>query len=554
MEQRFFFQMKNRSLTHHFLNTTCLTLVVYNFLGITTLDYLDLYRRFIPVKRENYTLGYIGKTEVDEEKTENPYETFREFYQKDYQRFVEYNIQDVNLVDKLEDKLGLIQLTFTMAYDAKVNYIDVYSQVRMWDVIIYNFLRKENKVIPPRVEGKKDKEIEGAYVKEPDLGKHDWIVSFDINSLYPHLIMQYNISPETIRGMHREGISVRNFLDEKVDTKYYKDNNITICPNGAVFTREKQGFLAKLMDKMYKSRIEFKEGELKAKREYDKTNDDLYKKEAARCFNIQWAKKISLNSAYGAIGNQYFRFFDERQAEAITTSGQLTIRWIEKKLNILLNSILKTDNKDYIIASDTDSVYVKMSDLVKKVCKDKNNTQILNFLDKVVEQKLQPFIDKCFKELGNYTNAFQQRLEMKREIIADKGIWVAKKRYMLNVLDEEGRRYIKPKLKSRMGRNPKSGSKIKIPPLRDRNTDVILLFRKFASDFAQKYKMPTIRLDDNAVQLLLKYRWSGNIRQLRNIAEQISVLEQADKIALVVPLFLFLIVEAIAVGKLLNSK
>ena len=496
--------------------------LVYNFLGITTLDYLDLYRRFIPVKRENYTLGYIGKTEVDEEKTENPYETFREFYQKDYQRFVEYNIQDVNLVDKLEDKLGLIQLTFTMAYDAKVNYIDVYSQVRMWDVIIYNFLRKENKVIPPRVEGKKDKEIEGAYVKEPDLGKHDWIVSFDINSLYPHLIMQYNISPETIRGMHREGISVRNFLDEKVDTKYYKDNNITICPNGAVFSREKQGFLAKLMDKMYKSRIEFKEGELKAKREYDKTNDDLYKKEAARCFNIQWAKKISLNSAYGAIGNQYFRFFDERQAEAITTSGQLTIRWIEKKLNILLNSILKTDNKDYIIASDTDSVYVKMSDLVEKVCKDKDNNKILNFLDKVVEQKLQPFIDKCFKELGNYTNAFQQRLEMKREIIADKGIWVAKKRYMLNVLDEEGIRYRKPKLKI-MGVEAVKSSTPQVCREEIRKAiDIILTGTQedlisFVSDFREKFfsYIPEKISSPRSCNFLTKYSSSKDIFKIR---------------------------------------
>ena len=355
-------------------------------------------------------------------------------------------------------------------------------------------------------------------MKEPDLGKHDWIVSFDINSLYPHLIMQYNISPETIKGMHREGISVQNLLDEKCNTKYYKDNNITICPNGAVFTREKEGFLAKLMDKMYKSRIEFKEGEIKAKREYDKTNDDLYKKEAARCFNIQWAKKISLNSAYGAIGNQYFRFFDKRQAEAITTSGQLTIRWIEKKLNILLNSILKTDNKNYIIASDTDSVYVKMNDLVEKVCKDKDNNKILNFLDKVVEQKLLPFINKCFKELGSYTNAFQQRLEMKREIIANKGIWVAKKRYMLNVLDEEGIRYRKPKLKI-MGVEAVKSSTPEVCRREIRKAiDIILTGAQddlinFVSDFKKKFfsYMPETISSPRSCNFLTKYSHSKDI-------------------------------------------
>ena len=153
----------------------------------------DLYRKHTFVRQESYKLDYIGEVELGEKKTENPYDTFKEFYQNDHQLFVEYNIQDVELVDKLEDKMKLIALHLTMAYEAKVNYQDVFGQVRMWDTIIYNHLRSKNIVPPAMIEEKKSKGYEGAYVKDPVVGFHDWICSFDLNSLYPHLIMQYNI-------------------------------------------------------------------------------------------------------------------------------------------------------------------------------------------------------------------------------------------------------------------------------------------------------------------------------------------------------------------------
>jgi len=417
--------------------------LVYNFLGITTLDYLDLYRRFIPVKRENYTLGYIGKTEVDEEKTENPYETFREFYQKDYQRFVEYNIQDVNLVDKLEDKLGLLQLTFTMAYDAKVNYIDVYSQVRMWDVIIYNFLRKENKVIPPRVEGKKDKEIEGAYVKEPDLGKHDWIVSFDINSLYPHLIMQYNISPETLVGMHTESGLVDALLDKEVDIDFLKEKNLTMTPNGSLYTRKKQGFLPALMEKMYTDRVKYKDLMIKEQKKGKAADTN----KLAQYHNMQINLKIALNSAYGALGNQWFRFYDVRNAEAVSVAGQLSIRWAERAVNQYLNKIMETENDDYVIASDTDSLYIALDSLVQKVGLGEDTQKTIKFMDTVCEGKIQDVIDGCYGEMAEYVNAFEQKMVMKREVLAEVGIWTGKKHYILNVHNSEGVQYDEPKLK-----------------------------------------------------------------------------------------------------------
>ena len=419
----------------------------WNILGVSVLDYFDLYKKFTYVRQESYKLNYIAKVELGEQKLDNPYETFKDFYTKDYQRFVEYNIQDVELVDRLEDKMRLIELCLTMAYDYKVNYTDVYSQVRCWDTLIYNHLLKKNIIIPPREDHEKDTQYEGAYVKDPQLGLHNWIVSFDLNSLYPHLIMQYNISPETFVGVEPKAVGVENFLDERLNLKWAKDKNVTIAPNGAMFKRDKQGFLAELMEKMYTERVVYKQKAIQAKKEFQKTKDPIYSNEIARCHNIQMAKKISLNSAYGAIGNQYFRYFDVKQAEAITLGGQLSIRWIERDVNAFMNKILNTTNINYVVASDTDSIYLRLDKLVEKVCKGKTTNQIVDFLDKAAEDKIQKVIDKSFENLAKYVNAYEQKMYMKREAIANKGIWVAKKRYMMNVFDEEGVRYDVPKLK-----------------------------------------------------------------------------------------------------------
>ena len=419
----------------------------YTLYGIAMLDYLDLYKWFIPARQESYRLGFIGEVELGQGKRENPYGTFKDFYTKDFQKFVEYNIQDVEIVDALEDKLGLIDLSLTFAYETKVNYNDIFSQVRVWDTLIANHLMKKNICIPPREEHSKDTKYEGAYVKEPKLGMQNWVVSFDINSLYPHIIVQYNISPEKILGVNSSGVSVNKMLSKKTPLEFLKDKDACIVPNGAMFKRDSQGFLPEMVEKIYKDRIVYKNRELKAKKLYQKEPTKELSKEIARCHNIQWARKIALNSCYGAIGNQYFRYYDVRQASGITTAGQFIIRFIENKVNDYLNKILKTENTDYVIASDTDSIYVCLEPLVKQVCNGKSDDEVCNFIDKVVDNKLEPYIVKQFKELSDYTNAFKNAMVMKREVIANKGIWVAKKRYMLNVLDEEGVRLSIPKLK-----------------------------------------------------------------------------------------------------------
>ena len=418
----------------------------WDIMGVATLDYLDLYRKHTFVRRESYKLDYIGEVELGEKKNENPYDTFKDFYTKDYQQFIEYNIQDVELVDKLEDKMKLIELHLTMAYEAKVNYQDVFGQVRMWDTIIFNHLKSKNIVTPANKESQKSRAYEGAYVKDPVVGFHNWIVSFDLNSLYPHLIMQYNISPETMVGHEPNRVNVENMLNQKSDLSDLDMRTIT--PNGAQFRTDKQGFLPELMDKLYKERVIYKDKMAKAKALYQETGDKRLQNDISKNYNIQLARKIALNSAYGAIGNQYFRYFDVRHAEGITMAGQLTIRWIERDVNAYLNKILKTNNDVYVVASDTDSIYIKLDSIVNKIFKDQtDNKKIVKVLDKFCEEKLQPYIDKSFSRLAEYVKAYDQKMFMKREVIANKGIWTAKKRYILNVFNEEGLNLKEPKLK-----------------------------------------------------------------------------------------------------------
>ena len=242
--------------------------------------------------------------------------------------------------------------------------------------------------------------------------------------------------------------NVDKLLKQELDLEPLKKVNLTMTANGALYRRVK-GMLPELMEKMYQDRVIFKKKMIEAKKEYEKTKNKELVKEIARCNNTQMAKKISLNSAYGAIGNQYFRYYKLENAEAITLSGQVSIRWIEGKMNSYLNKILKTEDIDYVIASDTDSIYLNMGPLVETVYKGREKTteSIVSFLDKVASMELEKYIESSYQELAEYVNAYDQKMQMKRENIADRGIWTAKKRYILNVWDSEGVRYEEPKLK-----------------------------------------------------------------------------------------------------------
>ena len=422
------------------------TQILYNMYGVSVLDYMDLYKKFTYTNQESYRLDHIASVELGQNKLDHSeFENFKEFYTQDWQKFIDYNIIDVELVLRLEDKMKLIELAIALAYDAKVNMKDVYYQVRMWDTLIYNYLKNRNLVVPPAKRSNKNEKYAGAYVKEPIPGKYDWVVSFDLNSLYPHLIMQYNISPETLVERRHPTVTVDRILNEEIEP----DPNFALCANGSQYRKDVHGFLPEMMQKIYDERVQSKKLMLIAKQEYEKNPSKEIEKAISKYNNIQMARKIQLNSAYGAIGNQYFRYYDLRNAEAITLSGQVSIRWIENKVNDYLNTLLKTENQDYVIASDTDSIYLCLDLLVNRVFDVQNvsKERIVNFLDDACKNKIEPFIEKAYQELANYVNAYDQKMFMKRENIADRGIWTAKKRYILNVWDSEGVRYANPKLK-----------------------------------------------------------------------------------------------------------
>ena len=495
---------------------------IFEFVGIATLDYLELYRKFTYSQQESFSLNHIAYLELGEKKLDySEVESLHQLYKTNFQKFIEYNIHDVDLVDRIDAKMQLIDMALALAYDAKVNYNDVFTQVRMWDTLIHNDLIEQNIVVPQNVHTSKDTQFAGAYVKDPLVGMHEWVVSFDLNSLYPHLIMQYNVSPETIVNGRHTSITIDNLLAGE----YQAQDEYCMAANGHYFKRDKQGFLPAMMQRMYDDRSLYKKKMIEAQKAYEKETDKDQKREISNQIskykNLQLAKKVQLNSAYGALGNQYFRFFDTRQAEAITLSGQLAIRWIEIKLNGYLNKLLKTKEVDYVIASDTDSVYVNLGPLVHMVYGQKGETKIetiVDFVNKACIEKFEPFIDKSYQELADYMNAFDQKMQMKREVIANKGIWTAKKRYILNVYDSEGVRFAEPKLKMMGIEAVKSSTPMSCRDKIKESLKIVMngneqKFQEFVGDFKQEFK--TLPFEDIAfprgVSELTKYSSSSEL-------------------------------------------
>ena len=424
---------------------------VYELVGISSIDYMDCYTKFTYRNHESFALNHIAYVELGEKKLDySEVSTLHELYKTNFQKYIDYNVKDVLLVERIEKKLKVMEMVISLAYMAKINFNDVFSPVKMWDMIIYNHLREQKIAIPQKRLENKSGAYEGAYVKDPKIGRHKWVCSFDLNSLYPHLIMQYNISPETLKGIYREArkdnsghnVMVESMLNKEDDLSFLEEQNLTMTPNGALYTRDKQGFLPSLMEEMYTNRVKYKKQMIEEEKKGSKADPNVI----AHLHNLQLNLKIALNSAYGALGNQWFRYYNESNAEAVSVAGQLSIRWAERAVNDYLNGVLKTDGSDYVIASDTDSLYVDLSSLVE-IVKLEDTDKTIKFMDGVCEGKIEGVIEKCYEELAEYVHAFQQKMVMKREVLADVGIWTAKKHYILNVHNSEGVQYEKPKLK-----------------------------------------------------------------------------------------------------------
>lgn len=421
---------------------------IFDILGISILDYLDLYKKFTYNAQESYRLDHIAKVELGKEKLDyGEYDSFRMFYKSNWNKFVEYNVIDTELIDQLEDKMKLIELIITMAYDAKCNYVDVFSPVRTWDCILWNHLYRKCIIVHQRNESIPDKQIEGAYVHEPKPGRYDWVVSFDATSLYPSIIMQYNLSPETLVVGKSIDTTVNNLLCKKINLDYLQEDNTCMTANGFFFRRDKQGIFPEIVQKMFEERQKYKKLMLDNQKKYEVTKDKKYSKLVSKYNNFQMARKIQLNSLFGAWSNRFFRFADYNIAEGITITGQYIIRSVANTLNEYLNKICNTTNVEYSFYLDTDGCYVTLNNLVNKFYNNMNAEKIVGILDTICKDKLEQVINKECDNIMQYTNGFERKIFFKREVIAERGIWVAKKRYTLNVYNNEGVSYSEPKLK-----------------------------------------------------------------------------------------------------------
>lgn len=412
--------------------------------GIEHLDYLEVFKKFTYNtlgQQESYRLDHIAHVVLGERKLSyEEHGTLFALYENDFQTFIDYNIKDVELVHLLDQKLDLISLILTMAYKAGVNYGDTLGTTAIWDTIIFRLLNKNKIAVPKKIEKPKTA-YPGGYVKDPQVGSHDWVTSFDLNSLYPNIIVQYNMSPETVLDGFHNGVSVDKFLDGSVDLTG-QNLNYSLAPTGIRFSQDKVGVVPTIIKLYYSERRVIKKRMLECQQEMQTNPSKELEYTITSLNNQQMAIKILMNSLYGALGNRWFRYFDQRVAESITLAGQLAIKWAERAVNGEMQKLLKTE-EDYVVAIDTDSVYIRMGQLVDKF----NPKDPVKFLDKICSEHFEKVLERSYAEMATVTNAYDNRMEMGREVIADRGIWMAKKRYILNVHNSEGVQYTEPKIK-----------------------------------------------------------------------------------------------------------
>lgn len=472
----------------------------YNITGISSLDGIELYKKFSYTPQPSYKLDDVAQAETNKSKV--AYEgKLSELRASDHQTYITYNIGDVVRVLDIDAKRCFIELVVSVAYYAKINFSNVFSPLKTWDAIIYNSLRETNGVIPENKNHLK-MPYPGAFVKEPIISYYKRLLTFDLTSLYPSIIRQVNISPETIVGSFTPAL-----LQDYINGVAPRPSDEFSCsPNGWMYRKDVLGVIPVEIKKVFDQRKAWKKkmliaeqnleiikhysanpsGTIDKEPELDYTipfadNDknvlsDIHEtlsglsanglkavakrceKKISQCNTAQLNRKISINSLYGALGNEYFRFFDLRNASAITLFGQLAIQWIERKVNEYLNFVCKTENEAYVKYCDTDSIYVcvdNVFELVGGESRFKDDQEWVDFLDNFAKKRMEPAIDKAFRELAEYMNSVEHLMFMDREAIIGPSIgsngvgsfWTAKKRYAANVWDMEGVRYEKPKLK-----------------------------------------------------------------------------------------------------------
>jgi len=435
----------------------------YKVAGVSILDYLPLYKLFTFSQRVSYRLDAIGELEVGEKKVE--YEgTLNDLYENDLDKFVQYNLQDVKLVKKLDDKLDFIEIARGIAHLGHCPYEDVFMSSRYLEGAILVYLKKQDIIAPNKPKRPKvfsnDKFV-GAYVQDPQKGKHNWVYDLDITSMYPSCIMSLNISPETKIGKiigwePEEYLSKGNKKTYTIEqnkkemgkftetelSNFLDGRNVGVASNGVMYRTDKDGLLPALLRKWFDERVEYRKLSKKFHEQGDKDKSDYFDRR-------QYLQKILLNSLYGVLGLPVFRFYDLDNAEAVTYTGQALIKFTKKISNNFYNKELG-DDKDYCIYIDTDSVFYSATPLVKKRFPnldikddDKMSKAILE-----IASEVQDYLNNGYNYFAKkFCNIDKHRFDIKQEVIAKSGLFVTKKRYGLKIINDNGKKVNKMMVK-----------------------------------------------------------------------------------------------------------
>ena len=507
---------------------------VYEIPGYTILDYLDLYKKFSGTNQESYALNFISRVELNEQKLDySEYGSLKEFYTKNFQKFAEYNVKDAVLVERLDNKLKLIDLAVSIAYEAKIGFDTVFFATRIWETICGDYLLK-NKIVPPlKTKYAKDDQFVGAYVKEVTPGLYKNIVSFDATSLYPSIIMGWNISPDTCIkpdiSMNADDFLRSNRKNIPALTEEADSRGGCLACNGSIFTKKFRGFIPTLIENTFNQRQEAKKKMIQLEKEYESTKDVALLPKIAALKIRQSVKKILANSLYGCLGNPAFTYSSPELATAVTVTGQVIIRQAENDMNAFLNALVKSSSeKDYVIAVDTDSVYLNLEDLVAKA----NPSDETDFVNEVCETQIQKKLNEVMESLSETLKCKENKIFFKREAIAAVGMFVAKKRYALLVNDLEGVRFAEPKLKIMGMETVRSSTPLVVRnKLKDcikiiltKNTDEL---KKYVQEFKKEFmKLPLVEIaSPRKVSGMDKYRDNFMIyKQGTPIATKASLL------------------------------
>ncbi len=425
--------------------------------GVSSLDYLTLYRKFSVNQQSSYRLDYIGELEVGMKKIE--YQgTLNDLYEKDLDKFIEYNIRDVKILVELDKKLDFINIARGIAHLGHVPYEDVMMSSRYLEGAILVYLKKIGVVAPnkpPRPKKMDDGDkFAGAYVQPPQRGRHDWVYDLDITSMYPSVIRSLNISPETKVGKV-EGWDAEEFLKKdlkktytlcnrhgkEIDTisntdlgDYLENTGLSIASNGVMYRTDKQGLIPALLTKWFNERVEMRKLVKKFNEQGDKEKESYFDRR-------QYLQKILLNSLYGVLGLPVFRFYDLDNAEATTLTGQALIKFSKKITNHFYNKELGT-NDDYVIYIDTDSIFASAVPLIEKRYPNEKLTEVM-MTQRIMEicSEVQDYLNKSYDYFAKkFLNIDKHVFDIKQEVVATTGLFITKKRYGLHIINDAGRK------------------------------------------------------------------------------------------------------------------